>query len=54
MCCRIPIDFNKSVSELFLSKEFSENLPNADIWIDRAVLHFLVEEKDILKYFENF
>lgn len=36
-----------------LSKEFPENLSKSDIWIDRAVLHFLVEENDILKYFEN-
>jgi len=36
-----------------LSKEFPENLTKSDIWIDRAVLHFLVKENDILKYFEN-
>lgn len=36
-----------------LSKKFPENLTKSDIWMDRAVLHFLVEENDILKYFEN-
>ena len=36
-----------------LSKEFPSDLIKSDIWIDRAVLHFLVEEKDILRYFEN-
>ncbi len=36
-----------------LSKEFPSDLTKSDIWIDRAVLHFLVKEKDILKYFEN-
>ena len=28
-------------------------MSKSDIWIDRAVLDFLVEENDILKYFEN-
>lgn len=36
-----------------LSNEFPKNLTKSDIWIDRAVLHFLVDENDILKYFEN-
>lgn len=36
-----------------LSKEFPKNLTKSDIWIDRAVLHFLVDENDISKYFEN-
>lgn len=26
---------------------------NIDIWIDRAVLHFLLDENDILNYFKN-
>lgn len=34
-----------------LSKLFIKN--NIDIWIDRAVLHFLLDEKDIEIYFEN-
>jgi EEF1A lysine methyltransferase 2 len=34
-----------------LSKPFVKE--NIDIWIDRAVLHFLLKEKDIEIYFEN-
>jgi len=30
-----------------------ETIPAIDIWIDRAVLHFLTEEEEIKKYFEN-
>ncbi len=30
-----------------------KELPPADIWIDRAVLHFLTEESDIAGYFKN-
>jgi len=36
-----------------ISKPFSDSLPHADIWIDRAVLHFLLEEADIKGYFSN-
>jgi len=36
-----------------ISKELPMNLPKADIWIDRAVLHFLLEESDIQAYFNN-
>ena len=28
-------------------------LPKVDVWIDRAVLHFLTDEDDILGYFQN-
>jgi hypothetical protein len=28
-------------------------IPDFDIWIDRAVLHFLTDEEDIKGYFEN-
>lgn len=28
-------------------------LPQVDLWIDRAVLHFLLEESDIVGYFNN-
>jgi len=28
-------------------------IPDVDIWIDRAVLHFLIDEDDIKGYFEN-
>lgn len=34
-----------------LSKPFRNK--NIDIWIDRAVLHFLLNENDISNYFEN-
>ncbi len=30
-----------------------EAVPAIDIWIDRAVLHFLTDEEEIKKYFEN-
>lgn len=36
-----------------ISKPLSDSLPHADIWIDRAVLHFLLEEADINGYFSN-
>ncbi len=36
-----------------ISKPLSNATPQADIWIDRAVLHFLLEESDIEGYFAN-
>lgn len=36
-----------------ISKPLPGDIPQADIWIDRAVLHFLLEEEDIRGYFEN-
>ena len=36
-----------------ISTPFSSSIPQTDIWIDRAVLHFLLEESDILGYFNN-
>lgn len=36
-----------------ISKPLPEGTPLADIWIDRAVLHFLLEEVDIQGYFVN-
>ena len=36
-----------------ISKPLPENLTYSDIWIDRAVLHFLLEDKQIDTYFEN-
>lgn len=36
-----------------ISKPLPSGLPQADIWIDRAVLHFLLEEADIQEYFAN-
>jgi EEF1A lysine methyltransferase 2 len=36
-----------------ISKPLPAGLPPADIWVDRAVLHFLLEEADIQGYFAN-
>jgi len=36
-----------------ISKPLPDGLPQAHIWIDRAVLHFLLEEADIQGYFNN-
>ena len=36
-----------------ISKPFPDDIPPVDIWIDRAVLHFLLEETDIQGYFAN-
>ncbi len=36
-----------------ISKPLPEGTPLADIWIDRAVLHFLLQEADIQGYFAN-
>lgn len=42
---------------VWLHQDISKPLPNdiskADIWIDRAVLHFLLDEEDIQGYFAN-
>ena len=36
-----------------ISKPLHNNIPKVDIWIDRAVLHFLLKETDIQGYFNN-
>ena len=36
-----------------ISKPIPDGLPQVDIWIDRAVLHFLLDEADIEGYFRN-
>ena len=36
-----------------ISKPLPSDIPQAYIWIDRAVLHFLLEEADIQGYFAN-
>lgn len=36
-----------------ISKPLPTRTPPCDIWIDRAVLHFLLEESDITTYFDN-
>jgi SAM-dependent methyltransferase len=46
---------NKALT--WLHYDISKPLPNrdqkVDLWIDRAVLHFLLDESDIRTYFEN-
>ena len=36
-----------------IAQPIRETIPDIDIWIDRAVLHFLTEKDDIKGYFEN-
>lgn len=36
-----------------IAQPIQSTLPQIDIWIDRAVLHFLTDENDINGYFEN-
>ncbi len=36
-----------------IAQPVKDTLPEIDIWIDRAVLHFLTDEDDINGYFEN-
>ena len=36
-----------------IAQPLGSNVPPIDIWIDRAVLHFLTDEDDILGYFKN-
>jgi len=36
-----------------IAQPIKEPIPEVDIWIDRAVLHFLTNENDIKGYFEN-
>ena len=36
-----------------IAQPIQSPLPEIDIWIDRAVLHFLTDEEDINGYFEN-
>jgi transcriptional regulator with XRE-family HTH domain len=36
-----------------ISKPFQKKVEAIDIWLDRAVLHFLTDKKDIEGYFEN-
>ena len=36
-----------------ISKPLPPDVPNCDIWIDRAVLHFLLDESHIERYFIN-
>jgi len=36
-----------------MSKPLPGDTPQVDLWVDRAVLHFLLEDADIQCYFEN-
>ncbi len=36
-----------------IAQPFRGTVPDVDLWIDRAVLHFLTNEKDIQGYFNN-
>jgi len=36
-----------------ISEPIHGAIPDIDVWIDRAVLHFLTDEEDIKGYFEN-
>jgi hypothetical protein len=36
-----------------IAQPIKESIPEVDIWIDRAVLHFLTNKDDIKGYFEN-
>lgn len=36
-----------------IAQPIQDTIPDIDIWIDRAVLHFLFDEDDIKGYFEN-
>ena len=36
-----------------IAKTLSTTIPKVDLWIDRAGLHFLIEETDIDGYFQN-
>jgi SAM-dependent methyltransferase len=47
----------KSSKVIWLCQDISKPIPNevpkVDIWIDRAVLHFLTDNNDIIGYFSN-
>lgn len=36
-----------------ISINIDKDIPKSDIWFDRAVLHFLLEEQQIQNYFDN-
>ena len=37
-----------------IAQPIQGTIPDVDIWIDRAVLHFLTDEDDIKGYFQKF
>ena len=50
---RIGLDKRLTWLHHDISKPVPDGISKADIWIDRAVLHFLLEEDDIQGYFAN-
>lgn len=50
---RIGVDDRLTWLHHDISKPLPDGIPQAYIWIDRAVLHFLLEEADIQGYFSN-
>lgn len=55
---RVKSRLNKEYREIDwfcqdIAKPIPDTIPNVDIWIDRAVLHFLINEDDIKEYFKN-
>lgn len=36
-----------------IAKPLPADIPRVDLWVDRAVLHFLLDEADITGYFKN-
>lgn len=50
---RVGTSKNLTWLQCDISNPLPEGSPPADIWIDRAVLHFLLKEKDIQGYFMN-
>jgi hypothetical protein len=49
------IKFKKNLHKFHhnLSHPFPNHINNINLWIDRAVLHFLLEENDVVIYFDN-
>ncbi len=52
--CRLG-DSSKNIHWLCqdISQPLQQTVPDIDIWVDRAVLHFLTDEDDIKGYFDN-
>lgn len=36
-----------------IAQPFRDSIPEVDLWVDRAVLHFLTNENDVSGYFDN-
>lgn len=50
---RIGIDGKVTWFHGDISQPVPDKIPAVDVWIDRAVLHFLLKEAQIIGYFEN-